>query len=162
MILFLKCVKILTLKEVMFMELDIKVVKELGPHVGKKVWICDYRQPDLDKKAARHVPPTEVFIVSNTENPPPKTIYYSDTHFRSLTKTGEPSSKVIGIFDNTGYRAYPGIPLHVFDNKEECVEFYNEQADKIISALDDKISWVVVGLTKYKQEILDNKLKSRK
>ena len=53
---------------------------------------------------------------------------------------------MIGIFDTTGYRSYAGIPLHVFDNKRESVEFYNDQADKIISAIDDKISWVVVGL----------------
>jgi hypothetical protein len=144
------------------MELDIKVIKELGSHVGTKVWICDYRQPDLDKKAIRHVPPTEVFIVSNEENKTNKKIYYSDTHFRPVGKNGEASSKMIAIFDNTGYRAYPGVPLHVFDNKEECVDFYNDQADKIISAIDDKISWVVVGLNNYKNEILDNKLKSRK
>jgi hypothetical protein len=144
------------------MELDIKVLRELGPHVGQKVWICDYRQPDLDKKAIRHVPPTEVIIVSNEENKPTKPIHYSDTHFRTLTKTGEAGSKVIGIFDNTGYRFNTGTALHVFDNKEECVEFYNDQADKIISALDDKISWVVVGLNNAKKEVLDNKLKSRK
>jgi len=144
------------------MELDITVVKELGPHVGQKVWICDYRQPDLDKKAIRHVPPTEVFIVSNAENTTNKRIYYSETHFRPIGKNGEPSSKMIGIFDNTGYRSFAGTPLHVFDNKDECVEFYNDQADKIISAIDDKISWVVVGLNNYKKEVLDNKLKSRK
>lgn len=140
------------------MELDIKVIKELGPHVGTKVWICDYRQPDLDKKAIRHVPPTEVLIVSNEENKTNKKIYCSKTHFRTIGKNGEMSSKMISIFDNT----QSSVPLHVFDNKEECVEFYNEQADKIISALDHKISWVVVGLNNYKNEILNNKLKSRK
>ena len=144
------------------MELDIKVIRELGPHIGQKVWICDYRQPDLDKKAIRHVPPTEVFIVSNAEKTTNKKIYYSETHFRPIGKNGEATSKMIGIFDTTGYRSYAGIPLHVFDNKEECVEFYNDQADKIISAIDDKISWVVVGLNNYKKEVLDNKLKSRK
>lgn len=144
------------------MELDIKVIKELGPHVGKKVWICDYRQPDLDKKAIRHVPPTEVFIVSNTENPPSKPIHYSATHFRTLTKNGEASSKVIGIFDNTGYRSFSGTPVHVFDNKEECVEFYNDQADKIIGLIDDRLGSIVVSLNNYKQEVLDHKLKSRK
>lgn len=144
------------------MELDIKVIRELGPHVGTKVWICDYRQDDIDKKAARHVPPTEVFIVSNEENPPAKRVYYSHTHFRSLTKTGEASSKVIGIYDNTGYRFNPGVPVHVFDNKEECVDFYNEQADKIISAIDARINTAVIRLQNHKQEVMDNKLKSRK
>lgn len=144
------------------MELDIKIIRELGPHVGTKVWVCDYRQDDLDKKAARHVPPTEVIIVSNDENPPPKRIYYSNTHFRGLTKTGEAGSKVIGIYDNTGYRSNPGVPLHVFDNKDECVEFYNAQADKIISAIDSRITHAVVRLQNHKQEVLDYKIKSRK
>jgi len=144
------------------MELDIKIIRELGSHVGTKVWVCDYRQDDLDKKAARHVPPTEVIIVSNEDAPSKTRIYYSNTHFRGLTKTGEISSKVIAIYDNTGYRSNPGVPLHVFDNKEECVEFYNEQADKIISAIDARINTAVIRLQNHKQEVIDHKLKSRK
>jgi hypothetical protein len=144
------------------MEIDVKTVIKLGPHVGTKVWICDFRQPEIDKKAARHVPPTEVFIVSNEENDTKKSIYYSDTHFRPVGKNGEATSKMILVFDNTGYRSNTGIPLHVFDNKEECVEFYNEQADQIISAIDQRMSSVLVHLNKHKEEILNHKIKSRK
>lgn len=105
------------------MQIDITNIKD-GSMNGKTVFICDYRRPDLSKKAARSIPPTEVVIRSNSETK--KRIYYSDSHFCALKKDGTASSKVIPLYDNTGFRSYPGVPLKVFDNEAECVAQWND------------------------------------
>ena len=39
--------------------------------------------------------------------------------FCKLNKNDEPlKSKIIGMYDNTGYRSYVDVPLNIFDNKE--------------------------------------------
>jgi hypothetical protein len=105
------------------MEIDISNIRN-GSMNGEIVFICDYRRPDLDKKAIRNVPPTKVMIRSNSETK--KRIYYSESHFVTLKKDGSPSSKVIPLFDNTGFRSYTGEPLKVFDNEAECIAQWND------------------------------------
>lgn len=106
---------------------------------GKKVWICDYRRPDLNKKPARNLKPTLCMIVSNDELPKGKTIYYSKSHFRALNKKGEPSGRAIPVFDNTGYRSFTGIPVHAFYDQAECFEHFQHQVYAVIDLIDDKI-----------------------
>ena len=55
-----------------------------------------------------------------------KRIYYSESHFVTLKKNGEPSSKVIPLYDNTGFRSYKGVPVKVFDNIAECKAQWND------------------------------------
>lgn len=105
------------------MKIDVKEIAN-GSYNGKKVFICDYRVPDLDKKPIRSVEPTEVLVRDNDETK--KRIYYSNSHFVSLKKNGEPSSKVIGLYDNTGFRSYTGEPVKVFDNLAECEAQWND------------------------------------
>ena len=110
------------------MKIDIEKIKN-GSMNGKTVYICDYRRSDILKKPIRNVPPTEVMVRSNEEIT--KRIYYSESHFVALKKNGEPSSKVISLYDNTGYRSYPGEPVKVFDNELECKAQWNDDLKKV-------------------------------
>ena len=105
--------------------------KDIGNYVNKFVWICDYRYNDYLQKPIRKVLPQKVMVRDNQETN--KRIYYSEYHFCCLNKNDEPlKSKIIGIYDNTGYRSYAGVPLNIFDNKEECYECFYNLCDIII------------------------------
>ena len=117
------------------MQLNVKEIAE-GKHDGKKVWICDYRFNNLDEKPIRHVPPTEVLIRANSEIK--DRVYYSESHFALLNKAGVPGAKITKLYDNTGYRSYPGTPLDVYDNETECKARYEELRTVILAELD---SW---------------------
>tara|TARA_B100002019_G_C21105643_1_gene515784 strand:+ start:203 stop:622 length:420 start_codon:yes stop_codon:yes gene_type:complete len=110
--------------------LDIEDIAK-GNMDGEVVYICDYRQPDLSNKPIRKQPPTRALIVSNSETN--KRIYYSESHFRPFGKNEKLLSKVIPLFDNTGYRSFTGNPLYVFKTHQECVDKWKELVDDIIS-----------------------------
>jgi len=103
---------------------------------GQVVYICDYRFIDINNKPIRHVKPTKVMVVDNSELPKNKTVYYSETHFRPFTKTGKVSNKIIAPFDNTGYRYRTGGCVNIYDNMEECIEKYNKQCELAINELN--------------------------
>ena len=93
--------------------------KDIGNYVNKFVWICDYRYNDYLQKPIRKVLPQKVIVLDN---------YYNEYYFCCLNKNDKPlMSKIIKIYDNTGYRGYKGVPLNIFDNKEECYECFYEQ-----------------------------------
>jgi len=110
------------------MQIDAKDIAG-GKYNGQKVFICDYRVPDLNKKPIRSVPPTEVMVRDNEETK--RRIYYSSSHFVTLKKNGEPSSKVIPLYDNTGFRMYTGEPVKVFDNLAECMAQWNDDLNTV-------------------------------
>lgn len=110
------------------MKIDPKEIAN-GSYDGKKVFICDYRVPDLNKKPIRSVEPTEVMVIDNDQTK--KRIYYSSSHFVPLKKNGEPSSKVIPLYDNTGFRSYTGEPVKVFDNMAECEAQWNSDLKEV-------------------------------
>lgn len=104
-----------------------------GEHNGKIVWICDYVRPDFSNKPIRNLPPVKVLICANDAA---DRIYYSNSHFKKLNSKGEPiKSGVIKLFDNTGYRSYPGNPVSVFNNEEECRLRWKELVDKTVREL---------------------------
>ena len=116
-------------------------------HDGVIVYICDIRHNDSPfSKLIRNVPPIKVIIQSNDELPSNKRVNYSLSHFKKLNKYDEPlKSSIIKPFDNTGYRSFTGIGLNVFDNMDECIEFYKAQRlvistdmKKEISSFEDK------------------------
>lgn len=91
---------------------------------GDMLWICDYRcVKDVINKAARHIPPTRVTILRNTDK---QRIYYSHYHFRVM-KGDKMTAKVIAPFDGTGYRSYAGVALQVFLTEREAIKHYSEQ-----------------------------------
>lgn len=99
-------------------------------NVGDEVWVCDYRfNNEYIKKPIRHVPPTKV-VIDLSENIK-KRIYYSDYYFKVLNKKGEPTSKVIAPFDNTGFRSYKGVAVQVFYTEEEAQEYYKNRCVEI-------------------------------
>tara|TARA_R110000851_G_scaffold23134_1_gene68037 strand:- start:1462 stop:1878 length:417 start_codon:yes stop_codon:yes gene_type:complete len=114
---------------------------------GQKVYICDYRQEDLNKKPIRNVKPMLVQVVSNDDLPKNKTVYYSKVHFRMIKNKGEGVTvRIIPPFDNTGYRSYPGVMLNIFDNYEECADLFKVQIDDVIERLEHKKEFAVIAL----------------
>ncbi|MBE7896095.1 hypothetical protein G7L40_20655 [Paenibacillus polymyxa] len=105
--------------------------------IGEEVWICDYRYNDVDNKAIRHIPPKKVVVVNNEDLPKNKRVYYSEFHFRELKESGKLSSTVIAPYDNTGYRAYTGVSLNIFYDKEECIKHYLNQCVENLKQFDD-------------------------
>ena len=107
------------------MEIDLSKVRN-GEINGKYVWICDYRpsKAGIHAKPVRHVKSQKVLIMPNEGLK--RTIYYSESHFVALNKKGLPlKSKIIVLFDNTGYRSYTGIALKIFTTEKECIKQYN-------------------------------------
>lgn len=124
--------------------------------VGQKIWICDYRK-DIDKKASRHVKPTEVYVAGNKDfveaGLEPK-IYYSKVGFAKLNKKGEPLLKqLISPFDNTGYRNYSGVGVYAFDNENECIDAYNAQVQEVVAKYEARIQVAMQHLVQEMQEI---------
>ena len=140
------------------MQIKIEEISKSSVWVGKRVWICDFRQPDLNKKPIRHVQPIEVVVCSNEDLPKGKTIYYSENHFRKIGAKGM-TKDIIPVFDNTGYRFASGTPVQVFDNPEECYAAYNVMADAIINELDNRMAVVLKQLQAEKNDILKLKMK---
>lgn len=114
--------------------IDIKDIIE-GKYNGKMVYICDYRFKDINDKPIRFIPPQKVLVVSSEDVN--KKIYYSDSCFLVLNKKGEPTNKVIVVFDNTGFRSFRGIPCKVFDNMEECVLEFKTLVNENIKKIDE-------------------------
>jgi len=113
---------------------------------GATVYICDYRRPDLNKKPARNIQPQAVIVKSNSDLPKGKKIYYSDSHFKPIGKNGNELSKVVSIFDNTGFRFYTGVPLKVFDNLDECIACYRADLQSVVGAIKEKQEIIVSSL----------------
>lgn len=107
------------------MEINIKDITN-GKMNGRYVWICDYRpsKGGINDKPIRHVKPQKVLVRSNEETK--ERVYYSESHFAVLNKNGKALKKIIKPFDSTGYRWYPGIPVRVFNNEEECIAQYEK------------------------------------
>ncbi|MFJ8531144.1 hypothetical protein [Bacillus sp. NPDC094106] len=107
--------------------------KMIGSKVneGDKIWICDYRHNNVLESPIRHIPPQEVAVIDNKKLPKNKTVYYSEYHFRPIGKKEKPISKIIGPYDNTGYRFITGTSLNIFFTEEECRKCYREQCEKI-------------------------------
>jgi len=115
------------------MELNTKELVD-GKHNGKIVWICDYRWNDFDIKQTRNIKPTKVLIRSIEETT--KRVYYSYCFFSEIKKDSFVKSSLIKLYDNTGYRSFPGIPLNVFTEEDECLKHYKKQANSVFKEFE--------------------------
>lgn len=107
--------------------------------IGKRFWICDYRlNSKKDSKPIRNVPPKLVQVFSNDDLPKNKRVYYSPVHFREV-KNDKILSTIIAPYDNTGYRAYTGISLNIFNSEIECINCFNKQCDEAIKEYEDEL-----------------------
>lgn len=132
------------------MKIDVNEIRKGDKYLNNDVWVCDLRFKDGLEKPIRNVHPIKVSIQPVVLVK--KTIYYSDNALVPYNNKGELNfNKAFGIFDNTGFRSYPGVPLNIFDSENECKEHYKflvslaindlENAKKnIIEVLDDRIS----------------------
>jgi len=140
------------------MEIPSKEIKTGNKWVGQFLWICDYRRPDLNKKAIRHQKPTLVIVRVQPEKAEDHIGHSSDNYFVKISAKGVESNTKIALNDSTSSRHSDGVPVKVFDNESECISAYNVLADEIISAFDEKLKNVVEKLEKERQEIVDNKI----
>lgn len=112
------------------MSIDIKLIKSNdSEYIGKNLWIAEV---NFHMEKPRIIQPMLVRLRHCDEAPKNKNIYYSYTYFSPLGKTGEPLSRVIPIFDNTGYRASSGNPLTVFETEEEAKNWFIEKMGNVI------------------------------
>lgn len=139
------------------MAIDISEITT-GSRDGEIVFVCDYRRPDIHKKAIRCVQPTKVMVCNNEENPPRKTVYYSKSHFVPVGVGDVPLKKVIAPFDNTGYRSYTGESVQVFETYAECVACWNKQLDTVRRALHTYRTRIHADLDKEIAELNERKL----
>lgn len=107
------------------MRLEVKDVKE-GKHDGQIVWICDLRYTDFNIKAARDISPKKVIVRPTSDTS--KTVYYSNSFFSEIKNEKVVNSSIIKIYDNTGYRSFPGVPLNIFTTEEEAQDEYKRLA----------------------------------
>ncbi len=125
-----------------------------GKMDGKIFYICDIRHNGNPfEKFIRNVKPTKVIVTSNEELAKNKRIYYSESHFVPLDKNDNPTKKVIGLYDNTGYRSYRGTPLNVFENIKDCKDFYNTQKKNILSDMESHLNSLSLKVEDFRNEI---------
>lgn len=118
-------------------EIEATVVSN-GENNGSRVWVCDLRWTDFNNKPIHKVEPTFVEITPSTEVK--GHIYYSDSVFLPINKKGSVlKSKVIKLYDNTGFRSYPGIALRIFRDERECKMAFSEMCCDVI---DDNKEWL--------------------
>lgn len=145
------------------MKLYISEVTKNSSNTGKTFYVCDYRKPDFNKKAIRNVKPTLITVLDGKhfEGAGKKLprVYYSDFALIPVDSKGKLKySSNIPPYDNTGYRSYAGVPINVFDNYEECAEFYNYRIDNVVNLYKNYISTVVDSLTKEMESIQELKI----
>lgn len=146
------------------MKLDLAEIVKSTAAAGKKFWVCDYRKV-VGMKAIRNVPPQEIMVLVDKDyidagKTPPR-VYYSEVIFCKLNKKGEPKlSSTISPYDTTGYRYYTGVGVNLFDNEQECIDFYNDQVQVVLDAYDIEIELSVERLRSERNEI--NQLKVKK
>ena len=124
--------------------------------IGKEFWICDYRVNDVDNKPIRNVFPKLVRVFSNDELSKNKNVYYSPIHFREV-KGKKVLSAIIAPYDNTGYRAYTGVSLNIFNTQKECRECFERQCNQAISqykkAIEEKTNMYCERINEIKELI---------
>ncbi|MDD5648799.1 MAG: hypothetical protein PHF86_00010 [Candidatus Nanoarchaeia archaeon] len=119
-------------------------------YLNKDLWVCDLRfNNNSIEKPIRKVAPTKINLVSNDKVS--KRIYYSDNSLVPYNKKGElVFSKAFGIYDNTGFRSFTGVPLEIFDSEEECknqykkliklaIQFINKKKEEFVNSADIQI-----------------------
>lgn len=145
------------------MQLNISEVTKNSDSVEKTFWVCDYRKPDFNKKAIRKVRPTLITVLDQKhfEDVGKKypRVYYSAFALIPIDSKGKLKySSPVPPYDATGYRFYAGVPINVFDNEQECIDFYNKQVDTVVTKYREYISNVVDNMTKEMETIQELKI----
>jgi len=116
------------------MKINTSDITKNNTYLNKDVWVCDLRFNNGIEKPIRKVKPIKVNVQS--AELAKKTIYYSNNALIPYNKKGELNfNQAIGIYDNTGFRSFPGVPLEIFDSEEECVERYKWLVRQAINIL---------------------------
>lgn len=110
-----------------------EITKENSDYLNKDLWIAEV---NFKLERPRIIKPTLAQLVSASEAPKNKRIYYSHTFFKPYGEKGKLLNKPIVIFDNTGYRSYSGNPLSVFETEDECRNWF---AEKLSSRIDERL-----------------------
>lgn len=130
-----------------------ETAENLGNIIGKKVWICDFRnnEKNVFGKPIRAISPRQVVVFD--ANDAKKTIYYSPIFFRELKKDGSVKYTEINAVDNTGYRSVAGTSLQIFENREECVACYKLLLEKAIRERKDALAKISSDINELENEL---------
>lgn len=129
------------------MKLEAKEIA-VGKYIGQELWVCDYRYDNFGNKPIRHVRPTKVNCVSIDETN--KRVNYSECFFRE----GDKKSSLIKLYDNTGYRTFPGIPLQSFTTEQECRKAYDSAKKKLREEFQKYKDTVLYRLEELEKELI--------
>ena len=127
--------------------------ENLSNVIGKKVWICDFRnnEKNVFGKPTRAISPRQAVVFD--ANDAKKTIYYSPIFFRELKKDGSVKSAEINAVDNTGYRSVAGTSLQIFEDEESCVECYKQLLGKAIQERKIALIKITDGIQELENEL---------
>lgn len=106
-----------------------KTLEHEGNYVNQDLYIAE---ANFKIGRPRIIQPVRAKLVSKEEAPKNKTIYYSYNFFKVYKPNGKLDSKVVAVFDNTGFRSYRGNPISIFDNYDEAVVWFNKEIQKVI------------------------------
>jgi len=133
--------------------IELTKLVRLGELDGIEVWVCHYNRPDLQKKALRNTPPTKCLVRPTSELPKNKTVYYSESFYSPLGKSGKPTAKIISPVDNTGYRSHCGNMLYTFKNEADCIAEWNSQIAGVLKRIQVKIDNAASAWKEEKEEL---------
>lgn len=106
-----------------------KTLEHEGNYVNQDLFIAE---ANFKIGRPRIIQPVRAKLVPREEAPKNKTIYYSYNFFKVYKANGKLDSKVVAVFDNTGFRGYRGNPISIFDNYDEAVTWFNAEIQKVI------------------------------
>lgn len=130
-----------------------ETTENLSNVIGKKVWICDFRnnEKNMFGRPNRAISPRQAVVFD--ANDAKKTIYYSPIFFRELKKDGSVKSAEINAVDNTGYRSVAGTSLQIFEDEESCVECYKQLLGKAIQERKIALIKITDGIQELENEL---------
>ncbi len=129
-----------------------EITEENSKYIGKDVWIAEV---NFNMERPRIIKPTLVRVRHRDEAPKNKTIYYSFCYFSPLGKKGEPLSRIIPVFDTTGFRGFTGNPLSVFETEQEAKNWFVEKIGNVIQNRVDRRDEQLISYDQTTQEYID-------
>lgn len=130
-----------------------ETAENLGNIIGKKVWICDFRnnRKNVFGKPIRAISPRLVKVCDADDAKKP--IYYSPVFFREVKKDGSLKSTEINAVDNTGFRSVAGESLQIFEDRDSCVMCYKKLLETAIRERKDALATINEDVKKLENEL---------
>lgn len=133
-----------------------KTLEHEGNYVNQDLFIAE---ANFKIGRPRIIQPVRAKLVPREEAPKNKTIYYSYNFFKVYKDNGKLDSKVVAVFDNTGFRGYRGNPISIFDNYDEAVTWFNAEIQKVIDERNKQREVLLKNHDEETQKLVDKLVK---